>query len=112
MMSLGFCLFTFLFLRLLHSQAAFPFMVIMMPQASLSFCYQPPQPPHAKKCVFIPVGCACSQALNGTARECVYTSVFISVSGSVLENYLFTLIPPVPTQQHRVYFSLPPSFLR
>lgn len=77
MMSLGFCLFAFLFLRLLHSQAAFPLMVRMMPQASLSFCYQPPQPPHAKKGVFIPVGCACSQALSMAQQGNVYIHLYL-----------------------------------
>ena len=31
-------------------------------------------------------------------------SVFISVSGSIIENYLFALLHPIPTQEHRIYF--------
>ena len=73
MKSLGFCLFTFLLWYPLHSQAAFSFMLIMMPQASLSFCYQSS---HEKKDAIISIWFFCSQALllmqQGNMYICLY----------------------------------------
>ena len=43
-------------------------------------------------------------SLIDAAREYVYTFVFISVFGSIIENYQFVLLHPIPTQQHRIYF--------
>ena len=43
-------------------------------------------------------------SLINAAREYVYTSVFISVSGSIIENYQFVRLHLIPTQQHRIYF--------
>ena len=43
-------------------------------------------------------------SLIDAVREYVYLSVFISVSGSIIENYLFALLHPIPTQEHRIYF--------
>ena len=57
-----------------------------------------------ERCDYLYLVLLLPSSLIDAVREYVYTSVFISVSGSIIENYLFALLHPIPTQQHRIYF--------
>lgn len=60
--------------------------------------------PWEKRCDYFYFGSSAPKLSYDAAREYVYTFVFISVFGSIIENYQFVLLPSIPTQQHRIYF--------